>query len=167
MGDAVLGEYMCPLYAMSCRTCCHALWETVTPQVALHAAVEMQPQDKEELLLSSDTIDEMLNMYSPAPPQPDSQATLPASNRNFSVKFLNIMDPLLPTNNLGRSVSKASFARIRKALKHGAETLTDIMLKVRAVLLDMCWYTHAQFYHARLLQCFVSAHDMAASISMS
>ena len=51
-------------------------------------------------------------------------------NRSFPIKFLNIMDPLLATNNLGRSVSKANFARIRKALAHGSSTLSDIMSQV-------------------------------------
>lgn len=50
----------------------------------------------------------------------------------FIIKSLNIMDPLLPTNNLGRSVSKANFARIRRAFAHGAKTLEAIMQKV-------CW----------------------------
>lgn len=42
-------------------------------------------------------------------------------------KYLNIMDPLLPTNNLGRSVSKASFTRIKRALAFGAEQLERIL----------------------------------------
>ena len=90
----------------------------------------MSPEDKDDLLLSSDTVDQMLSMYSPAPLPTDSTANLHVSNRNFAVKFLNIMDPLLPTNNLGRSVSKASFTRIRKAFVHGAQTLSNIMLQV-------------------------------------
>ena len=43
------------------------------------------------------------------------------------VKYLNIMDPLLPTNNLGRSVSKASYARIKKALAFGADQLDWVL----------------------------------------
>lgn len=46
---------------------------------------------------------------------------------NFTIKFLNIMDPLLPSNNLGRSVSKASFARIKKAMSYGARDLDRIL----------------------------------------
>jgi len=42
-------------------------------------------------------------------------------------KYLNIMDPLLPTNNLGRSVSKTSYFRIKKALAFGARQLDDIL----------------------------------------
>lgn len=44
----------------------------------------------------------------------------------FSVKQLNVMDPILPNNNLGRSVSKASYLRIRRAFEHGARMLADI-----------------------------------------
>ena len=84
------------------------------------------------LLLCDDFIEEMMEMYSPVRQKQssDSKPVMPHPNRSFPVKLLNIMDPLLPTNNLGRSVSKASFARIRKALAHGAKTLTDIMAKV-------------------------------------
>lgn len=46
---------------------------------------------------------------------------------NLQLKHLNIMDPLLPTNNLGRSVSKASFSRIRTALSYGATTLNKLL----------------------------------------
>lgn len=84
------------------------------------------------MLLSADFTEEMMEMYSPVRHKqaPDSKPAMPQPSRSFPVKLLNIMDPLLPTNNLGRSVSKASFARIRKALAHGAKTLTDIMAKV-------------------------------------
>lgn len=51
--------------------------------------------------------------------EPPLQIVLP-------LKFLNIVDPLLPSNNLGRSVSRASFARIRRAFAHGARKLDEI-----------------------------------------
>ena len=84
------------------------------------------------MLLSNDFTEEMMEMYSPVRHKQasDSKAVMPQPSKSFPVKLLNIMDPLLPTNNLGRSVSKASFARIRKALAHGAKTLTHIMAKV-------------------------------------
>ncbi len=44
----------------------------------------------------------------------------------FAIKQLNVMDPILPNNNLGRSVSKASYLRIRRAFEHGARMLADI-----------------------------------------
>ena len=50
--------------------------------------------------------------------------------RAFVTKSLNIMDQLLPSNNLGRSVSRANFLRIRRAFAQGAKTLAAIMRKV-------------------------------------
>ncbi len=52
----------------------------------------------------------------------------------FQPKFLNIMDPMLATNNLGRSVSKVNAARIRAAWAHAADTLDGIMRQVLALL---------------------------------
>lgn len=43
----------------------------------------------------------------------------------FPTRPFNIMDPLMPNNNLGRSVSRASFYRLRKALRHGAVMLAQ------------------------------------------
>ena len=47
------------------------------------------------------------------------------------VRNMNIVDPLLATNNLGRSVSRANKARIRKALQRGCASLAGILEKVR------------------------------------
>uniref|UniRef100_A0A804MU33 PAP/OAS1 substrate-binding-related domain-containing protein n=2 Tax=Zea mays TaxID=4577 RepID=A0A804MU33_MAIZE len=46
----------------------------------------------------------------------------------FRQKFLNIVDPLKANNNLGRSVSKANFYRIRSAFSFGAQKLGQILL---------------------------------------
>uniref|UniRef100_A0A804QHB9 PAP/OAS1 substrate-binding-related domain-containing protein n=3 Tax=Zea mays TaxID=4577 RepID=A0A804QHB9_MAIZE len=46
----------------------------------------------------------------------------------FRQKFLNIIDPLKANNNLGRSVSKANFYRIRSAFSFGAQKLGQILL---------------------------------------
>ncbi|XP_074286444.1 uncharacterized protein LOC141611733 isoform X2 [Silene latifolia] len=46
----------------------------------------------------------------------------------FPVKFLNILDPLRDDNNLGRSVSKGNFHRIKSALSYGAQRLSDILM---------------------------------------
>ena len=48
----------------------------------------------------------------------------------FQVRNMNIVDPLMPTNNLGRSVTRANKARIRKALAAGASALSAILDKV-------------------------------------
>ncbi len=64
------------------------------------------------------------------------QQAAKADTRGFAIKCLNIRDPLLASNNLGRSVNKASYLRIRKAFRHGAKTLGKILLKVRRAV---CW----------------------------
>ncbi|KAF8656566.1 hypothetical protein HU200_060627 [Digitaria exilis] len=46
----------------------------------------------------------------------------------FRQKFLNIVDPLKSNNNLGRSVSKANFYRIRSAFSYGAQKLGQILM---------------------------------------
>ncbi|KAF8714759.1 hypothetical protein HU200_027284 [Digitaria exilis] len=46
----------------------------------------------------------------------------------FRQKFLNIVDPLKGNNNLGRSVSKANFYRIRSAFSFGAQKLGQILM---------------------------------------
>ncbi|KAL3717908.1 hypothetical protein ACJRO7_003100 [Eucalyptus globulus] len=46
----------------------------------------------------------------------------------FPVKHLNILDPLKDNNNLGRSVNKANFYRMRWALAYGAQKLGEILM---------------------------------------
>ncbi|XP_074558461.1 uncharacterized protein LOC141814400 isoform X2 [Curcuma longa] len=46
---------------------------------------------------------------------------------SFTQKYLNIVDPLKPSNNLGRSVSKSNFHRIRSAFTFGARKLGRIL----------------------------------------
>ncbi|CAL9754456.1 unnamed protein product [Musa acuminata subsp. burmannicoides] len=46
----------------------------------------------------------------------------------FAQKHLNIVDPLKQNNNLGRSVSKGNFYRIRSAFTYGAQKLGRILL---------------------------------------
>ncbi|OVA19659.1 hypothetical protein BVC80_8585g2 [Macleaya cordata] len=48
--------------------------------------------------------------------------------RAFPQKHLNIVDPLKENNNLGRSVSKGNFYRIRSAFTYGARKLGRILL---------------------------------------
>ncbi|KAG0473573.1 hypothetical protein HPP92_015430 [Vanilla planifolia] len=48
--------------------------------------------------------------------------------RTFTKKHLNIVDPLRENNNLGRSVSKGNFYRIRSAFTYGAKKLGRLLL---------------------------------------
>lgn len=89
--------------------------------------------DPESLLLDPAFLEDVLSKYSVQP-----QAGAPPHPAHFVLKHLNIVDPLLPSNNLGRSVSKASFARIRRAFAHGANAISNIMKKVRPLLLLLC-----------------------------
>ncbi|KAK2981819.1 hypothetical protein RJ640_010336, partial [Escallonia rubra] len=50
-------------------------------------------------------------------------------SRTFLQKHLNIVDPLKEHNNLGRSVSKGNFYRIRSAFTYGARKLGRILLQ--------------------------------------
>ncbi|XP_020252785.1 uncharacterized protein LOC109830042 isoform X2 [Asparagus officinalis] len=49
-------------------------------------------------------------------------------SRTFPLKHLNIVDPLKENNNLGRSVSRGNFYRIRSAFSYGARKLGHILL---------------------------------------
>ncbi|XP_078435418.1 PAP/OAS1 substrate-binding domain superfamily [Wolffia australiana] len=50
-----------------------------------------------------------------------------SDTRSFHKKHLNIIDPLKPGNNLGRSVNKGSCYRIRSAFSYGARKLGNIL----------------------------------------
>ena len=45
----------------------------------------------------------------------------------FVVKYMNIIDPLVPNNNLGRSVSCGNYRRVRAAFRLGAQRLDKLM----------------------------------------
>ncbi|GAA0158230.1 hypothetical protein LIER_15313 [Lithospermum erythrorhizon] len=51
------------------------------------------------------------------------------NQRTFQEKHLNIVDPLKDDNNLGRSVSKGNFYRIKSAFTYGARKLGRILLQ--------------------------------------
>lgn len=50
-----------------------------------------------------------------------------ANSAPVSIKYMNIIDPLLPNNNLGRSVSCGNYRRVRAALRLGAKRLDALM----------------------------------------
>lgn len=65
----------------------------------------------------------MLDSYSYTP-------VVPANSKGPGYpKYMNIMDPLLHSNNLGRSVSKTSEIRIKNAFGHGARLLNKLFSK--------------------------------------
>ncbi|KAA8517667.1 hypothetical protein F0562_015141 [Nyssa sinensis] len=74
-----------------------------------------------DLLLSNDFIRYCVDMFS----VPSRGVDL--NSRTFPQKHLNIVDPLKENNNLGRSVSKGNFYRIRSAFTYGARKLGRIL----------------------------------------
>ncbi|KAJ8753802.1 hypothetical protein K2173_000056 [Erythroxylum novogranatense] len=75
----------------------------------------------DDLLLSNDFIKECVEMFS-VPGRGFENFS-----RTFPLKHLNIVDPLRENNNLGRSVSKGNFYRIRSAFTYGARKLGRIV----------------------------------------
>lgn len=87
------------------------------------SVVEMPENDGGDLLLSNDFIRYCLEMFS----VPSKGGDL--YSRTILQKHLNIIDPLKENNNLGRSVSKGNFYRIRSAFNYGARKLESILLQ--------------------------------------
>ncbi|KAF5476390.1 hypothetical protein F2P56_008112 [Juglans regia] len=82
---------------------------------------ETPENDGSDLLLSSDFLKQCLEMFSV------SSRSYEPNSRTFPPKHLNIVDPLKENNNLGRSVSKGNFYRIRSAFTYGARKLGRIL----------------------------------------
>uniref|UniRef100_A0A7N0T340 Uncharacterized protein n=3 Tax=Kalanchoe fedtschenkoi TaxID=63787 RepID=A0A7N0T340_KALFE len=86
------------------------------PEVTVEA-----PENSADLLLSDDFIRDCVNSFAVSPWTPE------VISRGFQIKHLNIVDPLKNTNNLGRSVSKGNFYRIRSAFTYGARKLGFVL----------------------------------------
>ncbi|XP_027112355.1 uncharacterized protein [Coffea arabica] len=74
-----------------------------------------------ELLLSDEFLRNCMEMFSVR------SRDLETNSRLFLPKHLNIIDPLKEYNNLGRSVHRGNFYRIRSAFKYGARRLEQIL----------------------------------------
>ncbi|CAH9089029.1 unnamed protein product [Cuscuta epithymum] len=84
---------------------------------------EAPENDGSDLLLSSDFLVYCAVKFSVPSRGVDT------NSRTFALKHLNIVDPLKENNNLGRSVSKGNFFRIRSAFAYGARKLGRILLQ--------------------------------------
>ncbi|CDJ53571.1 hypothetical protein, conserved [Eimeria brunetti] len=62
-----------------------------------------------------------------APPYHSRPAPRSGLAGAFTLRCINVVDPLLNTNNLGRSVSEPAFIRLVDALKRGHATLTAVL----------------------------------------
>ena len=95
------------------------------------------------LLLDERVVEPLLEQF-----RPDG----PSGPRAFQRKFVNVQDPLLPTNNLGRSVSKYSFTRMKRAMAHSALALRRavqlVCIRCKAQTVCAC-YSHALMHCSR------------------
>eukprot|EP00268_Persea_americana_P011133 TRINITY_DN1465_c1_g2_i2.p1 TRINITY_DN1465_c1_g2~~TRINITY_DN1465_c1_g2_i2.p1 ORF type:complete len:984 (-),score=174.72 TRINITY_DN1465_c1_g2_i2:957-3908(-) len=82
---------------------------------------EIPENDGGDLLLSQDFLRNCVDLFSV--PLKGYEIHM----RSFPQKHLNIVDPLKENNNLGRSVSKGNFYRIRSAFTFGARKLGRIL----------------------------------------
>ncbi|KAK4274912.1 hypothetical protein QN277_018073 [Acacia crassicarpa] len=80
------------------------------------------PENGSSLLLTEEFIRECVESFSVP------SRGLEQNMRAFSQKHLNIIDPLKENNNLGRSVNRGNFYRIRSAFKYGARKLGWILM---------------------------------------
>lgn len=72
-------------------------------------------------LLTEEFMQSMLAQYG------HSHVSESSTSAPFVVKYMNIIDPLVPNNNLGRSVSCGNYRRVRAAFRLGAQRLDKLM----------------------------------------
>eukprot|EP00268_Persea_americana_P020599 TRINITY_DN2073_c0_g1_i5.p1 TRINITY_DN2073_c0_g1~~TRINITY_DN2073_c0_g1_i5.p1 ORF type:complete len:1433 (+),score=299.59 TRINITY_DN2073_c0_g1_i5:173-4471(+) len=100
---------------------CVSLWGPVPINSLPEMTAEPPRRDNGELLLSRPFL-EFCNL---------NYAVFPVGQENqgqpFASKHFNVVDPLRTNNNLGRSVSKGNFFRIRSAFAFGAKRLATLL----------------------------------------
>ncbi|XP_052187428.1 uncharacterized protein LOC127798131 [Diospyros lotus] len=92
--------------------------------------VEMPDTVGHDSMLTEEFLRNCMDMFS------SPSRGLETNSRSFPPKNLNIIDPLKEHNNLGRSVHRGNFYRIRSALKYGARKLGQILLLPRERIAD-------------------------------
>ncbi|XP_073115888.1 uncharacterized protein [Elaeis guineensis] len=95
---------------------CVSLWGPVPVSSLPDMAAEPPRKDSGELLLSKVFLDTCSTVY----------AVMPVG-QPFVSKHFNVIDPLRTNNNLGRSVSRGNFFRIRSAFAFGAKKLARLL----------------------------------------
>ncbi|GMI74063.1 hypothetical protein like AT3G61690 [Hibiscus trionum] len=97
---------------------CLSLWGPVPIRLLPDITAEPPRRDGGDLLLSKHFLDTCSSRYA-----------VSQENRGqpFVSKHLNVIDPLRLNNNLGRSVSKGNFFRIRSAFSFGAKKLARLL----------------------------------------
>ncbi|XP_058225624.1 uncharacterized protein LOC131334561 isoform X2 [Rhododendron vialii] len=100
---------------------CVSLWGPVPIRSLPDVTAEHPRKDKGELLLSKLFLDACSSVYAVFPSGQENQG------QHFVSKHFNVIDPLRVNNNLGRSVSKGNFFRIRSAFAFGAKRLARLL----------------------------------------
>lgn len=101
---------------------CISLYGPISVSSLPELIAEAPENDGGDLLLTKDFLIQCSQMFS------DPPRALDNNSGTFPKKHLNIVDPLKENNNLGRSVSKGNFYRIRSAITYGARKLGRILL---------------------------------------
>ncbi|CAN4111467.1 unnamed protein product [Withania somnifera] len=100
---------------------CVSLWGPVPISSLPDVTAEPPRKDGGELLLSKLFLDACSSVYAVFPGGQENQG------QPFVSKYFNVIDPLRVNNNLGRSVSKGNFHRIRSAFGFGAKRLARLL----------------------------------------
>ncbi|KAK9147287.1 hypothetical protein Scep_006044 [Stephania cephalantha] len=100
---------------------CVSLWGPVPISSLPDMTAESPRKDGGNLLLSKLFLDACSSVYAVFPGGQENQG------QPFVSKHFNVIDPLRTNNNLGRSVSKGNFFRIRSAFAFGAKRLARLL----------------------------------------
>nr|XP_043619214.1 uncharacterized protein LOC122591082 isoform X2 [Erigeron canadensis] len=100
---------------------CVSLWGPVPINSLPDVTAEPPRKDSGDLLLNKVFLDACSSVYAVFPAGQDNQG------QPFLSKYFNVIDPLRVSNNLGRSVSKGNFFRIRSAFAYGADRLARLL----------------------------------------
>ncbi|XP_061353012.1 uncharacterized protein LOC133297819 [Gastrolobium bilobum] len=100
---------------------CVSLWGPVPISSLPDVTAEPPRKDGGDLLLSKLFLDACNSVYAVCLGGQENQG------QPFVSKYFNVIDPLRVNNNLGRSVSKGNFFRIRSAFSFGAKKLARLL----------------------------------------
>ncbi|KAK4786991.1 hypothetical protein SAY86_010824 [Trapa natans] len=100
---------------------CLSLWGPVPLRSLPDITAESPRKDGGDLLISKKFLDDCSAAYADSPGGQETQG------QPFVSKHLNVIDPLRVNNNLGRSVNRGNFFRIRSAFAFGAKRLAKLL----------------------------------------
>ncbi|KAK9279936.1 hypothetical protein L1049_013620 [Liquidambar formosana] len=127
---AVLYKFLDYFSKFDWENYCISLNGPVCKSSMADTVAEVPKNDGDDLLLSEEFLKECMDIFSVP------SRGLETNSRAFPQKHLNIIDPLKENNNLGRSVHRGNFYRIRSAFKYGARKLGWILLSPRERIAD-------------------------------